>query len=111
MRKLYLFIPVFFIFIYTGFSQSVTVIGSGSQSGTSSNGATGDPGPIYKSSGTSNFLYSRHHYYYSQSELSTAGVIPGSIITELAWNIDNSAQSNDPHDFEVWLKNSTATQV
>src|SRR5690554_1140506 len=111
MRKLYVLIPVFFIFIYTGFAQSVTVIGAGTQSGTSSNGATGDPGPIYKSTGTSNFVYSRYHYFYSQAELGSAGVIPGSIITELAWNIDNSAQSNAPHDFEVWLNNSTATQV
>ena len=113
MKKLYLLIGIAtFLLIPTQlFSQNTAVIGAGSQTGTSSNGATGDPGPIYKSSASSAFLYSMHHYYYSQAELSTAGVVPGSIISQLAWYKDNNAESNFPHDFEVWLKNSTATQV
>ncbi|NLN25940.1 MAG: fibronectin type III domain-containing protein, partial [Bacteroidetes bacterium] len=113
MKKLYplIGIVVFLLLPIQLFSQVNAVIGAGSQSGTSSNGATGDPGPIYKSTGTSDFLYSRHHYYYSQAELSAEGIVPGSIITKLAWYKDNNAASNAPHDFEVWLKNSTATQV
>src|SRR5690625_1504652 len=113
MKKLYplIGIVVFILLPIQLFSQVNAVIGAGSQSGTSSNSATGDPGPNYKSTGSSSFIYSRHHYYYSQAELSAAGIIPGSIITHLAWYKANNAESNFPHEFEVWMKNSTATQV
>src|SRR5690625_7047607 len=109
MKKHYFIIGVVLLFLIPIqlFPQKTAVIGAGSQTGTSSNSATGDPGPIYKSTGTSDFLYSRHHYYYSQAELSAEGIVPGSIITKLAWYKDNNAASNAPHDFEVWLKNST----
>src|SRR5690606_29445433 len=93
-------------------SQGQTiVIGAGASSGTSSNGASGDPGPMYRSSSASAYVYSRHHYLYTQAELQAAGLNAGSIITNLAWNKDNNGATNSPADFEIWLKNSTLTAV
>lgn len=92
-------------------AQSTAIIGAGSQSGTSSNGATGDPGPMYRSSGTSNFIYSRHHYLYTQTELAAAGIFPGVYITKLSWYKDNAAAFNSAAAFEIWLKNSNLTAV
>ena len=92
------------------YAQTV-VIGAGSQSGTASNGATGDPGPMYRSGSTSNFVYSTHHYLYTQAELSLAGFPIGSTITGLAWNKSNNAASNANFLFQIWLKNSSLTTV
>jgi hypothetical protein len=92
-------------------AQAPVIIGAGALSGTSSNGAAGDCGPMYRSSGTSSFIYSRHHYLYTAAELATAGINAGSIITELAWNKDNACAFSGPAKFEIWIKNSTLTTV
>jgi hypothetical protein len=95
---------------FFGNGQTI-IIGAGSQSGTSSNSATGDPGPAYRSTSTSNYVYSRHHYLYTQTELAAAGITPGSMISEVSWYMDNGAGTNGPADFEIWLKNSSLTTV
>jgi hypothetical protein len=87
------------------------IIGAGGTTGTASNGATGDSGPMYRSGSTSNFVYSSHHYLYTQAELSAAGLPPGSIITNLAWNKTNAAASNAPFLFQIWMQNSSASTV
>lgn len=92
------------------FAQTI-VIGAGASSGTSANSATGDSGPMYRSTGTSTFIYSRHHYLYTAAELATAGLTPGSVISQLAWNKDNAAAFANPASFEIWLKNSSLTAV
>ncbi|WP_276131698.1 fibronectin type III domain-containing protein [Polluticoccus soli] len=92
-------------------SQQTAIIGAGAQSGTSSNSSTGDPGPVYRSSASSSNDYSRHHYLYTQSELTSAGITPGSVITKLAWYKANSAASNGNYHFEIWIKNSSLTSV
>src|SRR5688500_11041880 len=79
--------------VFNANGQTTVTIGAGASSGTSSNGATGDPGPMYRSTATSNFVYSRHHYLYTQAELAAAGITPGQNITKLAWNKDNVAGS------------------
>src|SRR5690606_7623126 len=89
--------------------QTNVTIGSGAASGTSSNSATGDPGPMYRSTATSNFVYSRHHYLYTSSELSNLPT--GSIITHVAWYKDNNAATNSSMLFEIYLKNSSLTTV
>lgn len=91
------------------FAQTPIIIGAGTQSGTSSNGATGDPGPMYRSSASSNFVYSRHHYLYTSSEL--AALPTGAVITEIAWNKDNNAASNANFLFEIYMANSSLTSV
>ena len=85
MRQYYLFILLALFCTGSVHAQSQITIGAGSQSGTSSNGSTGDPGPIYRSSASSSFDYSRHHYLYTASELAAAGLTPGAIITHLGW--------------------------
>jgi hypothetical protein len=110
MRLRYLFI----LFLLTAnhlYAQTQITIGAGSQSGTSSNGSTGDPGPIYRSSASSSFDYSRHHYLYTASELAAAGLTPGAIITDLAWYKTNNAASNGNFQFEIWMENSSLTSV
>lgn len=113
MRKIYFFIfTVIFLFL-SGLVQSQTTvtIGAGSQTGTSANSATGDPGPMYRSTNTSNFVYSRHHYLYTAAELTAAGITAGSSISKLAWNKDNVAGTNSPCIFQIWIKNSSKTTV
>lgn len=104
-----LLVVLFTLFVNFSGNGQTLVIGAGSQTGTASNGATGDSGPMYRSTNTSAFIYSRHHYYYSAAEL--AALPPGSIITHLAWNKDNNAASNSACNFEIWCKNSSLTQV
>ncbi len=92
-------------------AQSNIIIGAGSQMGTSVNSATGDSGPMYKSSAASNFVYSRYSYLYTASELSTAGLLSGDLITDVAWFKANNAMGNSPCVFEVWIKNSSLTTI
>jgi hypothetical protein len=68
----------------TATAQTTVTIGAGAQSGTSANSATGDPGPMYRSSATSDFVYARYHYLYTQAELAAAGITAGQSITKLA---------------------------
>jgi hypothetical protein len=109
MQKL-LFSITAFLLVFSTQAQTV-IIGAGAQTGTSSNSATGDCGPMYRSSATSNFVYSMHHYLYTQAELSTAGIPVGAVITNLAWNKDNNAASNANFLFQIWMKNSALTTV
>ena len=111
MRQYYLFILLALFCTGSVHAQSQITIGAGSQSGTSSNGSTGDPGPIYRSSASSSFDYSRHHYLYTASELAAAGLTPGAIITHLGWYKTNSTASNGNFHFEAWLENSSLTSV
>lgn len=111
IRKLTLLAFISFFTLNSILAQSTAIIGAGSQSGTSANSATGDPGPIYRSGATSNFIYSRHHYLYTQSELAAAGIFPGVYITMLSWYKDNAAAFNNAAAFEIWMKNSSLTAV
>ncbi|MDP2189048.1 MAG: hypothetical protein Q8J69_10240 [Sphingobacteriaceae bacterium] len=94
-------------------AQTQSIIGAGSNSGTSSNGATGDGGPMYNTGGTSTFFYSRHHMLYTQSELNAAGVIPGQLIQKISWRKANNAAIITPATilFNIHLKNSGLTSV
>jgi len=94
-------------------AQTESVIGAGSNSGTTTNGATADAGPMYNTGGISSFFYSKHHYVYTAAELSAAGVVPGQLIQKLSWRKANNAAiiSTAAILFDIHLKNSTATSV
>ena len=110
--RFYLFIALINLLVVNiGYGQTTVTIGAGAMSGTASNGTTGDSGPMYRSTATSNFVYSRHHYLYTATELATAGVISGTNLTKLAWNKDLAAGSNAPCIFQIWVKNSSSTDV
>ncbi|HRH62457.1 MAG TPA: T9SS type A sorting domain-containing protein [Bacteroidia bacterium] len=92
-------------------AQSNLIIGSGSQMGTSVNSATGDSGPMYKSTATSNFVYSRYSFLYTATELASGGLVSGDMITDVSWFKANNAMGNSPCVFEVWIKNSSLTTI
>jgi hypothetical protein len=92
-------------------AQTTVTIGTGASSGTAANSATGDCGPMYRSTNSSNFTYSRYHYLYTQAELAAAGITPGSNLSKLAWNKDNVAGTNSTFTFQIWIKNSNKTTV
>ncbi|MBK9288320.1 MAG: fibronectin type III domain-containing protein [Flavobacteriales bacterium] len=89
-----------------GWSQTVT-IGAGVNAGTTGSNA----GPIYRSSAGSAFDFSQQVYLYTAAELATAGILPGSTITSLAWNKSNAfgtAATNTVSIWRVYMKNSAA---
>jgi hypothetical protein len=100
-----------FVFITKTQAQNSVIIGLGATSGTSANSPTGDSGPMYRSANASSFVYSRHHYLYTQAELAAAGILPGMAITKWAWFKDNNAATNSAAVFEIWMKNSSLTAV
>ena len=65
------------------FAQLDVTIGAGSVTGTTANGATTDAGPMYCTGSSSSFVYSKHHYVYTATELAAAGIAPGMLITQI----------------------------
>ena len=100
-------------FLHPSSAQIESIIGLGSNSGTTANGATTDGGPMYNTGGTSSFFYSRHHMVYTQAELAGAGVVAGQLIQKISWRKANNAavSSTSPIIFNIHLKNSTLTAV
>jgi len=67
------------------FGQSVITIGTGVA------GATGvNYNPIYRSSATSSFDYSRAFYLFTAAELAAAGLPAGATITQVEWDKSNT---------------------
>jgi hypothetical protein len=66
-------------------------------------------GPIYRSGTTSAYLASRYTYLYTAAELAAAGITPGSAITSLGWIKNNTAVSNFPAVFNIYMKASADT--
>ena len=70
-------------------------------------------GPVYRSRADSDYDFSRFCYLYTQAELETIGILPGSLITKIAWyktntyNITNTGNAN----FRIFMKNSTKTAL
>ncbi|MCZ2222275.1 MAG: hypothetical protein LC122_01395, partial [Chitinophagales bacterium] len=117
MKKLFLnYIVVTlltFLVPFCALSQIDAIIGAGANNTNTANGSTTDAGPIYISGPASTFVYSKHHYVYTASELSLAGIPSGVLITKIAWNKGNTAgySSSAAAIFDIYLKNSTATGV
>ncbi len=89
-------------------AQTDVIIGAGVQSLTPTNTATGDCGPIYRSSAASAFDYSMHHHLFTAAELSS---IPGgTTITKIAWYKNNASATNgNAQKLNIYLKNSGQT--
>ncbi|TNE79217.1 MAG: DUF5011 domain-containing protein [Bacteroidetes bacterium] len=80
--------------------------------------ATGTPGaadyhqgPMYRSSAASTYFYSRYAYLYTASELSSEGMSPGMLITEVAWYKNNATTlgASRSNSFKILLKNSSTS--
>jgi len=68
-------------------------------------------GPIYRSSSTSSFDYSKYDYLFLASELSGAGIPSGATISKVAWNKSSTSASTGNAAFSVWIKNSAQTTL
>lgn len=102
MKNLYIIITLLLGSWIVSLAQSTLIVGTGTLSSTSY-------GPIYRSSATSTFDYSRYNYLFLASELT--GMTAGSIITEIAWNKSSTFLTNPNATFEIYLKNSSATSL
>ncbi len=100
-------------FLQPAGAQIESIIGAGSNSGTTSNSAAADAGPMYNTGGASTFFYSRHHMLYDAAELSAAGLVPGQLIQKISWRKANNAAiiSSAAILFDIHLKNSSLTAV
>lgn len=94
-------------------AQTDAIIGAGSNSGTTANGAGTDGGPMYNTGASSTFFYSKHHMVFTAAELAAAGLTPNTLIQKLAFRKANNAavSSASPILFDIHLKNSAATAV
>ena len=68
-------------------------------------------GPVYRSSASSTFHYSMYSYIYSASEIAAAGIVSGSFINDIQFNLNAAATLSGAHtgNFEIWIQNSSAT--
>lgn len=110
MKKLFILFGFLIAFVSVG-AQTNVQIGTSTSNLLNSNTAGGDPGPMFRvTAGISN---SKHHYTLTNAELAAAGLPTGSIITAIAFHKGSSTGSEAPHlnNFELWLKNSAATQA
>ena len=65
-------------------------------------------GPIYRSTATSTFNFSKYAYIYTASELSA--IPAGSMITMIEWH-KAAGTMTAPNNFEILLANNTATTL
>jgi hypothetical protein len=70
-------------------------------------------GPVYRSRADSDYDYSRFSYLYTQAELAAIGILPGSLITKIAWNKTNTYNITNTGNayFKIYMKNSTRTTL
>lgn len=65
-------------------------------------------GPIYRSSASSTFDYSRYAYIYESSELT---IPAGSVITKIEWLKANSNTLTGNNTFHIWLDNTSLSSL
>ncbi len=87
-------------------STTAVTIGAGSSSSSSR-------GPFQRSDTASTTVFSRFVHIYTASELAAAGVVPGTAITELNWELASSNVMIGAGDasLKVYIKNSMATMA
>jgi hypothetical protein len=101
MRKIYLILS--FLLFASTFSHAQFV-----QIGTSTTTSSYLTGPIYRSSATSTFNFSKYAYIYTATEL--AAIPAGSMITQIEWQ-KVSGTITAPNTFEILLANNSATTL
>ena len=101
MRKLYV-LSLLFLFL-SSIAQAQFV-----QIGTTTATTSYLTGPIYRSSATSTFNFSKYAYIYTATEL--AAIPAGSMITQIEWQ-KSAGTITAPNNFEILLANNTATTL
>jgi hypothetical protein len=86
MKLLRLLLASVIVFLFMGvnntaMAQTTSTIGTGTLIG----GTNDNSGPIYRSSATSTFNFSRHVMLYTAADLTAAGIFPGATISKVAW--------------------------
>ncbi len=78
---------------------------------TSVSGSSYFYGPVYRSSTSSTFHYNMNSYIYTAAELSAAGIVSGSFINDIRFNLNATATLSGSHtgNFQVWVQNSVAS--
>ena len=66
-------------------------------------------GPIYRSSASSSFDFSRYNYLYTASELLAAGITNGATISSIQWNKYDAFGTVGGAKFYIYVKNSAST--
>lgn len=84
--------------------QDTVTIGAGTSSSSTR-------GPFQRSDTASTTVFTRFVHIYTASELAAAGVINGTVITSLNWDLasSNIVAGNGDAAFKVYIKNSSAT--
>lgn len=68
-------------------------------------------GPMYRSSASSSFDYSRHNILYTAAELSAAGITAGAVISTLSWDKYDAYATTGNAKMDIYMKNSGATTL
>lgn len=68
-------------------------------------------GPLQRSDTNSSTVFSRWHQVYTAAELTTAGLVNGTVITSLNWELasSNVIIGNGNANIKIYIKNSSAT--
>ena len=89
------------------FAQTVVQVGAI----TTTNSASNNAGPIYRSSAASAFDFSHQYYLYTAAELATAGITPGSVISKIAFYkvaAFGTVTTGNLATWKIYMKNSGA---
>jgi len=68
-------------------------------------------GPIYRSSASSSYDYSRYYYLFTAAELSAAGLPVGANISRLEWYKTDAYATSGNASFKIYMKNSALTAL
>jgi hypothetical protein len=93
-----------YTFLTRSAMQDTTTIGLGTSSSSTR-------GPFQRSDTNSTTVFTRFNHVYTASELATAGITNGDVITSLNWELasSNLVSGNGNAAFKVYVKNSSAT--
>ena len=107
-KKLFSGLTAILLLLICDISNAQTTITIGT--GTSSSSTRG---PFQRSDTNSSSVYSRNVLLYTASELSAAGIVSGSSISELRWEKGNSNViiGTGNANLKLYLRNSTATFI
>ena len=90
------------------YGQTTVTIGTGTLTSSGTNGT-----PIYRSSSTSSFHHSKSVQLLTAAQMSAAGVLANSTITQFGYNKTATGAPSGSNGFtmNVWLKNSSSTAL
>ncbi len=104
MKKLFTFLALLFVFQEDAFAQTTQQIGFGTSSP-----ANTLYSPVYRFSNSSTTAGARSNIIYEESELQAVGILPGVLITQIAFNKTTAGTFSSGIDYSVYMGTSTET--